>query len=200
MACLLFYAKVYRIDIHGWLRINLVIVLSGLLFLVFIIICNDYSWTESVSSSIMTNQTSVWFIITLLPFFTFAVLYSTFYDWKNSHNFEINRMEQWKNNIKNVFCDTTDWNIHPDEDSFDLNKKILIFVSKFKENEYLHLLSLDVIKAFIVFLVCLSILCMINAILYYLSISKILDLGIVTFIPLPVLITHWNKKFNTFEA
>ena len=43
LACLLFYAKVYRIDIHGWLRINLVIVLSGLLFLVFIIICNDYS-------------------------------------------------------------------------------------------------------------------------------------------------------------
>ena len=64
----------------------------------------------------------------------------------------------------------------------------MIFVSKFKENEYLHLLSLDVIKAFIVFLVCLSILCMVNAILYYLSISKILDLGIVTFIPLPVLI------------
>jgi hypothetical protein len=56
----------------------------------------------------VTNQTSVWFIITLLPFFTFAVIYSTFYDWKNSHNFEINRMEQWKNNIKNVFCDTTD--------------------------------------------------------------------------------------------
>jgi class 3 adenylate cyclase len=171
------------------------------LILILAITCNyklGYSFTTNYS---IVHRGAIWTIICLIPDFSLISSYANI-DQLFKASFK-SRIDQYSNKIQRVFIDSTDWKIHPNDNSLEINKRFLNFKSLFKEREYLEVFFSKNLFFTRLALIMVVIIAIINLILVLASVPSALEFSYYTVFPTVLAIIYpfitYIKSLNWIE-